>query len=615
MSSYQPPVDTTAIFNSQSFSASNYSGESDPNKLDFPNAQGVPTMTAVNVSDGTNTSLVTPTGITNSGAYSFNTNSPNPIRTTNANNNVLISSRATFPSIGPSNTCLGNNTLNTTANSLSEQNTCIGNNAGNKIGNSGTTVNDGSYNTFVGSNSGFANTTGYSNVGLGLNAGNALTTGNSNTSIGAGSGAALAIGNGNVFVGHGSAPSILGSLNTCIGQTAGGGISSGNTNTFIGAATSSSVNVGNSSVIGYNAVATASNQVVLGTSTETVIVPSTTGINLLNRNIIGSSQSITATTALVGASISTTTMTVSPSNSAIVIGTAVFGVGVTVGTVVTAIVTASTSFTVNNSQTSTPTSYLPIGASQIVQIATINNGTPGVSGNIMTITALLQGYTLPIGAAIFGAGVNPNTRITAVTSPTVYTLSVNSVLSSTINGTFTAEGSTTLTYPLSQMYHITPSLFSAYSITLPYIISANVGSKTTLRMTNASTLNVSLTSVSPIFAGTSATPANSHTIYNGGGSSILFSATSTTAGISGTTLTLTTTPPTLQVGTLITGGTTLANTYVTAVLTASTYTVSRSQTSTPTTYQLGGVLTSHTFMALPTTQGAGGFGWFQLGTV
>ena len=69
------------------------------------------------------------------------------------------------------------------------------------------------------------------------------------------------------------------------------------------------------------------------------------------------------------------------------------------------------------------------------------------------------------------------------------------------------------------------------------------------------------------------------------GTSTLFSATTTTASISTTTLTLTGgTPPTLTVGTLITGGTTLANTYVTAVLTATTYTVSQSQTATPTTY-------------------------------
>jgi hypothetical protein len=334
---------------------------------------------------------------------------------------------------------LGNQTLNTTTNSNSTQNTCIGNAAGNKIGSSGTTVLEGSYNAFVGSGSGNANTTGYSNVGLGLNSCNVVTSGNSNVCVGSGSGGVVSTNTGNV---------------------------TGNFNTYIGHNATALTNaLSNSTAIGTGAVVTASNQVVLGTSSETVVVPSgliqtgaTTlnvsqtpqlntantftaiqtynGINvhnanlsmiaaynLVNRNFMGSYTSIAPASFNGTASISGTTMTTTVANSQIAIGTLVFGAGVTDGTVVTS-VASSTSFTVNNSQSTTPTSFLSIGAVNIVQIATINNGTPGVSGNVMTITGQFLGLTLPIGTAIFGSGVTANTRVTGINTPTEYTLSV-----------------------------------------------------------------------------------------------------------------------------------------------------------------------------------------------
>jgi hypothetical protein len=76
----------------------------------------------------------------------------------------------------------------------------------------------------------------------------------------------------------------------------------------------------------------------------------------------------------------------------------------------------------------------------------------------------------------------------------------------------------------------------------------------------------------------------SYTWYSTG-TSTLFSATTTTASISLTTLTLTgSNIPTLTVGTLITGTGVTANTYITAILSTSTYTVNNSQTSSPTNY-------------------------------
>jgi hypothetical protein len=632
MASYQPPIDTTAIFNSQSFLANNYNGESDPNKLDFPNAQGVPTMPSVNVSDGINSSLITPTGITNSGAYSFNTTSSRPIVITNPN--TIISNTSAITT-GSNNIVLGINAFAGATGSV--QCVAIGNSALNKtIASNATAVGHGALSK-----------TTVNNTALGSIAGGNLTSGGSNVCIGFSSLSNATTSNNNVAVGYSAGNSVSETYthsNCC----------------FIGGGSDSDDTAGHtySVALGAGSIITGSNQVVLGRSSETVVVPSgliktgtttltvnqtpqlntantftTTqtynginihnqnlsmaagfGYNLVNRNFMGIYTSIAPASFNGTASISGTTMTTTASNPQIVIGTAIFGAGVTDGTVVTA-VASSTSFTVNNSQTSTPTSFLSIGTTNIVQIATINNGTGGISGNIMTLTSQFLGLTLPIGAAIFGSGVTAGTRVIGITSPTVYTLSVSSMINSTINGTFTIEGSNNLGYSLSEIYYITPSPFSSYSVALPPIATGNIGATTTLRITNTSTSGVSVTSVSPIFVGTSSSPTNTHAIY-ANGTSVTFASTGTNASISGTTLTLTGTPPTLTIGTLITGGTTLADTLITAIGGGNTYTINRSQSATPTNYTPPNpVLLTHTFMALPTSLGTGGFGWFQLGTV
>jgi len=86
----------------------------------------------------------------------------------------------------------------------------------------------------------------------------------------------------------------------------------------------------------------------------------------------------------------------------------------------------------------------------------------------------------------------------------------------------------------------------------------------------------------------------SYTWYSAG-TNVLFSATGDTGAISGTTLTITGTAPlpALVVGSLITGVGVTAGTYVTAILSANTFTVSQSQTSTPTGYAPS-VSTTHT---------------------
>ena len=369
MSSYQPPIETVSIFNSQSFPTTSYSGQHDPTKLDYPVAQGVPSMSAVNVTNGTNTSLITPTGITTSGTQ-------------------------------------GASTINTVQIAQKDQ-----------------------INTFTAQQT-FSN---------------------------------------------GSNPT----------QHFGG----------IYVANSQIVNIAPRTALGY----------IVSLSPTTISGTVTGG--------------------------GTTTMTISVSNSSIGVGSVILGTGVTAGTVVTAVVTAGTVFTLNQNLAGTPTAY-------------INN--------------------------------------------------------------------TTLSFSLAQIYYYNP-LTTSYTITLPTLSSLNVGAVATFRAINfgiVSTINLS-SATANIFPATVVAGISSHNIYvSGNGTSTAF-----TGSLTGTTTLTTTGSPPLTVGTTITGGTTLAGTYITAINNANNFTVNQGQTSTPTNYILPTPLTTHTFMVLPTPLVAGGYGWFQLGTV
>ena len=78
-----------------------------------------------------------------------------------------------------------------------------------------------------------------------------------------------------------------GSSNTGLGYNSGMTLVTGTNNTFLGANTSSSLTtLSSSTAIGYNAEVTSSNQIMLGTSAETVNVPGILTVN--NINIIDS---------------------------------------------------------------------------------------------------------------------------------------------------------------------------------------------------------------------------------------------------------------------------------------------------------------------------------------
>jgi hypothetical protein len=157
---------------------------------------------------------------------------------------------------GSSNTAVGVNACN----NLTEGN----DNAG--IGNSALqNLTKGVANLAIGTYSLRNITSGYGNSCIGydaLNGGNF----NNNTGLGYQAGNKLTSGESNVFIGKNAGSTLDGST----------GVKTSNNNTFVGPFTHydvDSANYQNSTALGYGSVITASNQVVLGTSTETVTIP------------------------------------------------------------------------------------------------------------------------------------------------------------------------------------------------------------------------------------------------------------------------------------------------------------------------------------------------------
>jgi microcystin-dependent protein len=151
-----------------------------------------------------------------------------------------------------SSTQYGNRAYNKTATGFS--NTAIGSNT---LYN----VTSGSYNTSVGFISLQANTTGVGNTAVGYHALGRNTTGNSNTCIGLGAGSNNTIGNNNVAIGNYAGLSLVNVTgSTCIGTT-------------------SDTSFNYSTAIGCNAVCTSQYQVMLGTSSDTVVVPNNLQVN------------------------------------------------------------------------------------------------------------------------------------------------------------------------------------------------------------------------------------------------------------------------------------------------------------------------------------------------
>jgi len=144
----------------------------------------------------------------------------------------------------------------------------------------------GASNSFFGTDAGGSNTTGFENSFFGESAGLATTTGDFNAFFGRDAGRANTTATSNTFIGHntGSATT-TGVANTFLGKGAGTGNTIGSNNTLIGYNAEVSTSFGTinfATAIGSGAVATNSNSLVLGRSSDYVEVP---GNALINGNV------------------------------------------------------------------------------------------------------------------------------------------------------------------------------------------------------------------------------------------------------------------------------------------------------------------------------------------
>lgn len=172
-------------------------------------------------------------------------------------------------------------------NGVGGYNVCIGFSAMSSVSLTGAAL----YNTSIGGYSLLALTSGDKNVAVGAGAGKAITTGQFNTAIGVDSLIFTVSGQYNVAVGYFSGQNSTGSNNTFLGANTWGGAFS------------------NSTAIGTGATINASNQIVLGTAAQTVVIPGT----------ISGTNTFTGTTNLNGSVTVASTLT-----APVLIGSATF---------------------------------------------------------------------------------------------------------------------------------------------------------------------------------------------------------------------------------------------------------------------------------------------------
>ncbi len=145
----------------------------------------------------------------------------------------------------------------------------------------GQSIFSGGSNSFFGTNAGRSTTTGTDNSYFGFGAGNLAVTSRGNSYFGANAGEKTTNGTNNSFFGIGSGRSVTtGDENTFFGFHAGESNVFGAGNTAIGSGADIRNNVNRATAIGAGAIATTSNSIVLGTTSDTVIVP---GFQILSR--------------------------------------------------------------------------------------------------------------------------------------------------------------------------------------------------------------------------------------------------------------------------------------------------------------------------------------------
>ena len=219
----------------------------------------------------------------------------------NVSNQYNLGGSRVLSTAGTDNLFVGESTgaANTTGNS----NTFAGRSAGqlNTTGfdnsffgrSAGVSNTTGDNNSFFGRSTGAANTIGTFNSFFGSLAGDTNTSGNNNTFIGAAAGSANTSGNSNTFVGlQAGEGNTTGSQNAFLGNNSGNTNTTGSLNTYIGFNAKGSAGITNATAIGANAFANLSNQIVLGTDTNIVLVPGGLSINSLRISTLASSGNV-----------------------------------------------------------------------------------------------------------------------------------------------------------------------------------------------------------------------------------------------------------------------------------------------------------------------------------
>ena len=125
---------------------------------------------------------------------------------------------------------------------------------------------EGNYNVAIGSNSLYSNISGFHNVGIGWQSLNSNLTGTNNIAIGINSLSSNTTGGSNVSIGVQAGQNNYMSNNTFLGTSAD--------------ILSTGTNIQNSTALGYQSKIDASYQIVLGTSTEFVCIPSNRGLSI-----------------------------------------------------------------------------------------------------------------------------------------------------------------------------------------------------------------------------------------------------------------------------------------------------------------------------------------------
>lgn len=193
--------------------------------------------------------------------------------TVSTNNSIYYGYQRPLASVssGPNNVIFGNSSTAATT-VTGDGNTCVGTD-------SGKALTSGSGNDFYGRQSGQACTTGGFNTGSGYLSLSGLTTGSNNIGIGVNALRAVTTNGNNTAIGRDAANNVTGTGNTYLGHSTGSGDTSVSNATIIGK-NASAGNFDNSSALGFGATCTAANQVMLGTSTEQVVLPGTSPLQI-----------------------------------------------------------------------------------------------------------------------------------------------------------------------------------------------------------------------------------------------------------------------------------------------------------------------------------------------